>query len=554
MPARAGRTRATRKSTLYRLRLPKASPDGLRAVVVKRYREQYGFAEEEVTVAGAPGLLVYGVIDRGAPADWCEAVGRLTGKQVALSNRTASAALLLAVDGEAYALTYGMGHLLIDPAAVEPGFGLAFAVRVVEPDRVRQVTHSVIDVSARNSRSSVPTGQHIRAFGIEEYGEIISRLAGELSEVGLTFNRRTKARVVNVAGADALKIHLGTDPDDLIADLREISRICAQVNPVRELGFVTQVRALKAGEPPVDELDEKLVGMLGAPEPPDTLALAIPGECLEHEETVHSHRVRIGPGRPRIVEELTLADLLDGVRGLPPEKRLAALRNGYVQMCSDREGKDAASRQVRAHRWITAEIPLGAGRYVYHQGRWYVVGAGHLEVLRQRVQEVLERGSSLALPAWPKHCKDEKDYNRYVADKLGLVCLDAKRLHTEQHPHGIEACDLLGPGDELIHVKQAKKNSAPLSHLFAQGVTAVDALLNEPDAREKFVQRIREQDPDRPIDETFRPRKVVYAIMLKSGKPVTVENLFTFAQVTLYRAVTTLRRLDVEAEVVGIPR
>ncbi len=551
MPARAGKTPATRKSTLYRLRLPETSPDGLRAVVVKRYRERYGFAEEEVTVVGAPGLLVHGAIDRGAPADWCEVVGRLTGRQVAVGNRTASAALLLAVDGEAYALTYGLGHLLIDPGAIEPGFGLAFAVRAVDPDKVRQVAHSVIDVSGRNSRSSVPTGQHIRGFGIEEYGEIVSRLAGELRGVRLTFNR-DKTRAVSIAGADALKIHLGTSPEDLLADLREISRVCTQKNPVPGLDFITQMRALKASETSVGELDQKLAEMLGAPEPPDTLALAIPSACLDHEGTAQSYRVKIGPGRYQVIDDLTLADVVDPIRSLPQEERLEALRKGYIQMCTDAEGKEAASRQISAHHWVTAEISLGSGCYVYHQGGWYVVGAGHLKALRERVQEILERGSPLALPAWPREYKEDQ-YNRYAAERLGLVCLDKESLHTEQHPHGIEACDLLGPGNELIHVKRAK-SSAPLSHLFAQGVTAADALLHEADAREKFVQRVREQDPDWPIDETFRPRKVVYAIMLKSGEAITMKSLFTFAQVTLYRAVTTLQRLNIEVEVVGIPR
>ncbi|KWX01408.1 hypothetical protein TH66_00950 [Carbonactinospora thermoautotrophica] len=445
-----------------------------------------------------------------------------------------------------------MGHLLIDRGFIEPGFGLAFAVRVVDPGKVRQATHRLIDTSGRINRSSVPSGQHIRAFGIEEYGEIIGRLTGELRGVSLTFTRR-RDRAASIAGADALKIHLGTSTEDLLTDLREISRICAQGSPVPGLEFITQTRALKAGEEPEGELNQKLAEMLGAPEPPDTLALAIPDACLAQEETAHSYRVRIGSGRYQVIDDLTLADIVGPLRNLPQEERLEALREGYVQMCSDAEGKEEASQRIKARNWITAEIPLGAGRYVYHQGRWYVVGEGHLDALRERVREILERGSSLELPPWPREYKEDQ-YNRYAADQLGLVCMDKKSLHTKQHPHGIEACDLLGPGNELIHVKRAKEGSTPLSHLFAQGIIAVDALLNEPDAREKFVQQVREQNPDWPIDETFRPRKVVYAIMLKSGEAITVKSLFTFAQVMLYRAVTTLQRLNVEVEVVGIPR
>ena len=134
------------------------------------------------------------------------------------------------------------------------------------------------------------------------------------------------------------------------------------------------------------------------------------------------------------------------------------------------------------------------------------------------------------------------------------MLLDKRFLKTRQHNRGpgIEACDLLGPDNELIHVKRGHR-SAPLSHLFMQGEVAVDALLNEPDARERLVAAVHAREPERRIDVTFKPRKVVYAIAPRSGERLTAATLFTFSQVALYRAARRLRLDDVDVEVVTIP-
>jgi uncharacterized protein (TIGR04141 family) len=80
----------------------------------------------------------------------------------------------------------------------------------------------------------------------------------------------------------------------------------------------------------------------------------------------------------------------------------------------------------------------------------------------------------------------------------------------------------------------------------------VDALKYEADAREALVDLVRAQRPDHEIDLDFRPHKVVYAIALDSGKTLTADTLFTFAQVALYRAVKALRNEAVDVEIVNI--
>jgi uncharacterized protein (TIGR04141 family) len=83
---------------------------------------------------------------------------------------------------------------------------------------------------------------------------------------------------------------------------------------------------------------------------------------------------------------------------------------------------------------------------------------------------------------------------------------------------------------------------------------SVDALLHEQDARELLAAVVRSLAPHHPITAAFKPRKVIYGIALDFGKARTVDTLFTFSQVALYRAVRRLRSDGVEVEVVGIPK
>jgi uncharacterized protein (TIGR04141 family) len=124
-----------------------------------------------------------------------------------------------------------------------------------------------------------------------------------------------------------------------------------------------------------------------------------------------------------------------------------------------------------------------------------------------------------------------------------------------QPPRGtqqLEPCDLLGPGNELIHVKRAS-GSAPLSHLFFQGLISAETLTASDNARAQFAAVVAALSPGRVLDEAFRPRKVVYAILLENGKQLSADTLFPFSQASLAHAARTLAMYDIDVEVIGIP-
>ena len=141
-------------------------------------------------------------------ADWCAPLSTLTGQDVTEENRTAFGLLLLRTESAVYGLAYGMGYLMVDPARIDPGFGIEFAVRCLDEDRITKVRRQLMDARGRTDENSVTSGEHIRGFGIEQFGEIVSRISGQIAGVPLTFTRDRK-RAAHITSSDrSVKLHL----------------------------------------------------------------------------------------------------------------------------------------------------------------------------------------------------------------------------------------------------------------------------------------------------------------------------------------------------------
>ncbi|MEU8179150.1 DUF6119 family protein [Micromonospora sp. NPDC049047] len=545
------RPEGTYLTSVYQLERVAPTVEGLHDAVNHRYVRKHDFLVEERRVAGAPALLVHGTVPRSR-ADWCDVLASVTGETIDLGFSSGGAALLVAVDDHVYALAYGtVGRHMVDLDLANSGFGIGFAVRSLAPDEIKQVRRRVFGTTGRVDRNMVPGGQHIRMYGIDKWGEIVGQVCGRTFNRNLTVCRST-GKATPVEGSDTLRIHLGVEPASLLADLREIDRVCKQEAPFADLEFITQIRPVPARDPRLSKVEEELDRLLRLPDPVE-VGLAVPGRVFGEIERIQSYKLRVPKSglAPARLPELTLADVLAQTEGVPDGERWASLCSGRVIVYADTAGEEEIG-STAASRWITAQLAHGESQLLLHEGGWYEIGDRHREFLSAEIAQILTGPASFALPAWTADLTDEEAYNIRAAEVCGLTLLDRKLLRTKQHPHRIEACDLLGPGGELIHVKRAKGSSA-LSHLFAQGAVSVDALRYEADARNALVEMVERQPSGRVIDLNFQPRKVIYAIALGSGKPLTVDSLFTFAQVALYRAMKSLRNEGVEVEVIGIP-
>jgi uncharacterized protein (TIGR04141 family) len=552
----ATKATTTRKTSLYRLRSSEeGAEDDLKSFVLARYLNRNGFTSRLVHQDGLRGLLVTGTVAPGR-ADWCHPLNALTGLDVTEENRTAFGLLLVRTESAVYGLTHGMGHLMIDPARIDPGFGIEFAVRCLDEDRITKVRRQLMDARGRTDENSVATGEHIRGFGIEQFGEIVSRISGQIIGVPLTFTKDRK-RPAHITGSDrSVKLHLASTASGLMEDLESIEEVCARPDPLPGLGFIAQVRPVNPKSDLAQRLDARLDAVIGEPEP-SRIALAVPGECRDRFEFAECFRVALA-GRSQMFDELDAGQLISAVRHKAAGGRLSALRAGRIEMFADTEGADLLSRKIPADHWLTAEVSEGIVHYFYWQGQWYEIGAEYLATVEARIAELLARPASVTLPPWTKSGDGEKHdedwYNKEIARQDGYVLLDKDTVRTSRlRGGGLEIADALGPAGQFICVKKAD-TTAPLNHLFAQGRIAIETLRYDHEARDKFLVKLQQLAPGHPLDTSFSRPVLIFGIMLKDGISVTVDSLFAFAKISLLHTATVVEGMGTRLEIISISR
>jgi uncharacterized protein (TIGR04141 family) len=540
----------TRRQTLHLLAYAEPTVEGMLEALDDQKLVSSDYHLEFPDLGGIPALLVHGTGTRRA--GWCGDASATTGVAMSYTDRSAGAVLLLVVDGLVYAVSYGAGCWLIRDEFKDQRFGLRFGVRQLDSDRIRRLVHRLPGRRGRQDSILVPGGLPIWCYGLDGYTSVVGHIGGDLKHTRLTFCQDGTRRV-RIDGAAGLDTRLGVLPSDLVADIRAIAEICSERAPDPLLESIENIFPV-TDRKITGQLDADLDELLTWPvaDAAGYLSPVVPMSRMDAFLSAHSLTIKIGSAHPRLVDHLDLRDFLHRTQCQKPGERAAALRRGEVRLFADADGTEFLGGS-KAINWIEATLPVGPRRFFLLDGSWYEIAADYLIAMRADVERLLTVIPSLDLPKWDLQ-RDERSYNQHVQDvRPGYICLDRDPVQAGLHEApGFEVCDLLGPGNELIHVKRAK-GSSPLSHLFSQGLVSAQALATSPQARERFAAKVRALPKGRNLPADFQPKKVVFAILLKNGADLTPDTLFPFSQVTL---ATTARELEsryqIAVEVIGI--
>ncbi len=514
-------------------------------------------ADTEFIEVGGVSAVWIGIQEPEKKAEWTEEFATTTGLDLAYSERRCGGLLLLGIDGIAYALSYGNGYRLIPDELTDQRFGLSFLIRRLDGGQVKDLVRRRANGRGRIDSTVVAAGAPVWMLGIAENVEIIRRIGGRAKNLKVTFSS-TDGRAVNVEGSVGLRMRFGVEPAALVADIRECARVCREEEPDPALEFIEYVQ-------PVTDLDtkavlddelEKLLAATG-PDACEWLIPVVPTSVLQQYGQAHSFTIKIGHGKADLSPSLELEDIIRRTRVQRDGERVKTLRCGHVSLNDDEAGKEVLA-SASADKWLEANVSYGARRFFLMDGDGFEIGADYVRASRDAISRLFPATPTISLPPWslPER-RTEYDYNCYVeARSRGqYLCLDKNRAVRD--PLGarspLEICDLLGPEDELIHVKRAE-GSAPLSHLFSQGLISAQSLVAGPPAvLERFVRTVAILPRGRSLAAGFKPTKVVYAILLPKGKQLTPDTLFPFSQATLAHAARILGTYGIDVEVVGIP-
>jgi uncharacterized protein (TIGR04141 family) len=517
---------------------------------------ELGATLEFIEVAGAPAIWIGVQGDTDLP-EWCADAAITTGLPMPFTACRSGGVLLLGIDDTAYAMSYGAGYLYIPDKLKDKRFGLGFLARRLDPSQVCDLVRRRPDARGRTDSTIVPVGAPAWTLGIAENAEMIRRIGGRAKDLKTTFGAKDDDRPVNVEGGVGLRTRYAVTQPGLVADIREVARVCREEEPHPDLDFIQNIQPV-TDTSTLARLEGDLEVLLswGTDDASESLVPVIPDSVLDCYREARSCTIKIG-SISVVRPALELGDILQRTQRQREGQRVSALRRGTISLNADEAGRVELAR-ADADKWIEAGVSVGPHRYFMMDGDWYEIGADYARRARAAIAKLFPAQPSVVLPPWPVMARPtERDYNLYVADGScgNYLCLD--RSQKVRNPLGrrdpLEPCDLLGPRNELIHVKQAE-GSAPLSHLFAQGHNAAELLHKGPAIiREQFGLAVKALPHGRVIDDDWRPRTVVYAIRMKNGKELTPDTLFPFSQVTLAHAAQSLGMYGIRVEVIGIP-
>jgi uncharacterized protein (TIGR04141 family) len=549
----------TRLVTLYRLSDISASYEGMWDALMEHVGEQrlreLGAYPDLTDVDGQPAVWT-GFQGPTRVAAWCADAATTTGLPMPYRAAHAGGVLLFVVDGTVYEISYGSGRHLFPDEVRDQRFGLRFLIRCLDPGRVQAIVRRRPDARGRTDSTLVPAGAPVWTLGIMESAEIVRRVGGLADDLDVTYATKSGTSI-KVTGGTGLQMRLAVSPGALVADIREVERVCREREPHESFAFIDYIQPI-ATPAKKAELDAQFDELLGTTDGDGRVVPVVPVPALDDLSAAHSFTLQIGPGTPPARDQLEFRYFLQRTLPMRAGTRMAALRKGHVRMNADDDGTEVLAR-VRADRWLEAHVcDADERRFFYMDGNWYEIGDQYVQASRHEIACLFPDQPSIDLPPWylPSG-RDEGEYNANVPCVRGdYVCLDKnKRVRDPLGPSrsSLEICDLLGPDNELIHVKRAK-GSAPLSHLFSQGLVSAQTLRYGPhEAREQFAAEVRRLGKGKTLDPAFRPKKVVFAILMENGKELTADSLYPFSQVTLAHVARVLGTYDIEVEVIGIP-
>lgn len=475
----------------------------------------------------------------GHPPKWSDFLGLSAAEKEKVWNNTAYGLVFLQTSGRWFAVSFGMGHVKLDPSKFEQDFGLRVVLNSVDEEQLKSADVRTPDENTLSRRSQTSRGSDQTAFAIDVERDIIRGLAG---------TPKDKDFATRVAGSDALSMDRRLKLADLPKACDDALTVYAKNDYKSHFGWVDQIKHVRAADL-LEKLDEaaaaKLEAVIGGTDP-DGLHLAFP-IIYDPEKGAN---IRYKGFRSKLV----FPDLdLSGYLGALQEQGVTTfttddLRKHAVHEADD-EGKDCG-KSWKIAECLVLEAEVDGVTYVLSGGRWYQVAHDYAQELVNFFEELPREELPDALPD-----ENEEKYNRRLKkDVPELLCLDRKLIKPTGWTTTLEACDFLDKGARIIHIKD-KTSSSRLSHLFNQGTVSGRILIVDGAARDLLRGKIEEvevetgqanfKDVIPPAGSNFQSQDytIVYAVIGTGGVP----KLPFFSLVTLRQAVRELKALGYQA-------
>jgi uncharacterized protein (TIGR04141 family) len=153
-----------------------------------------------------------------------------------LKNLSAIGIVFIKASTRWFAVSFGLGHVKLDPSAFEQDFGLKVVLNSVDPDLLRSADVRTPDENTLSRRSQTSRGSDQTAFAIDVERDIVRGVAGKPKDT--KFASR-------VAGSDALSIDRKLIAEELTTACEEAYAIYNKSDYETSFKWVDQIKYVR---------------------------------------------------------------------------------------------------------------------------------------------------------------------------------------------------------------------------------------------------------------------------------------------------------------------
>ncbi|MDX2911709.1 TIGR04141 family sporadically distributed protein [Streptomyces griseiscabiei] len=250
----------------------------------------------------------------------------------------------------------------------------------------------------RTDMTLIPGGASVWSLGIAEHAQIVRRLGGPLDDIPLTISRDNPTKVTSPEGGAGLRLRLGVESTDLIADICAVARVLREDKPSPEPEFVEH--AVPLDDPGLLTRLEAILDDLLGQEPAGRTTVAVPADHWDDYEAAQAFRARVNSDAAgRSTDDFDLGYVLCRASVQRAGSRVAALREGTVILY--RHGRADRADEIRtssALRWIEAAVSLASHRFFLMDDHWYEIDQEYLKTIRSHADRLITDSPSVDLP------------------------------------------------------------------------------------------------------------------------------------------------------------
>lgn len=495
--------------------------------------------EADVEAQGLPaGSSVYVLDSEPRPLWWRAYFG--IAKNLMQVNK--GALVFLPVGGRCFALSFGhVAHNLLD-ISFEYDFGLRVTLNSLDPRKLKS-TDTLDPGAAKRQRTQLPIESELTLFDFDRDSTILRGLTGKVRE-------EHKELFRHATGSSSLRISSDVQAEEL-AELCEDLLGLYQSEEYRTAFPEIQNIAPVRDPAQIESLNGRLLEAFRARNP--DLNITVP-EIINYSDNLYA--AFSGAGRSRVYEDVYIGhyyQYLDEHEIVQAAMDVEALRR-HALVLTDEDGNNRDRFSI--FKSLVFDTTLeGVQGETFHlcEGSWYRIDNDYINRLAAYLDPLCDPSD---LPVY--NHPSEGAYNEASAAADGLVCLDRTSISPDGQS-AVEPCDLLSLRNDLAvfyHVKVSTL-SAQLSHLFNQGVNALQLIRLESQALDKLEALIRDRADENQQDALVAlirdgHCRIVFGIVTRKDPAGLSQNLPLFSRISLMRAMKALHLMNVPGRVIFI--